>query len=109
MDKQRVNLDGFAAENPELGLIALRSPNDPEPSLVIDGGRVTELDGVTEADFDSIDTFIARHGLDLTVAEEVMGLTDVAFARLLRLVIRSSMRTSVGRSPAPTRIAGIMS
>ena len=32
MDKQRVNLDGFAAENPELGLIALHSPHDPSPA-----------------------------------------------------------------------------
>jgi len=39
MDRQRVNLDGFAVENPELGLTALRSPNDPEPSLVVTGGR----------------------------------------------------------------------
>ncbi len=34
MDAQRVNLDGFAVENAELGLTALRSPHDPEPSLV---------------------------------------------------------------------------
>jgi len=46
MDRQRVNLDGFAVENPELGLTALRSPHDPEPSLVVTGGRVTELDEV---------------------------------------------------------------
>jgi hypothetical protein len=26
MDQQRVNLDGFAIEDPELGLTALRSP-----------------------------------------------------------------------------------
>ena len=44
MDRQRVNLDGFAVENPELGLTALRSPNDPEPSLVVTDGRVAELD-----------------------------------------------------------------
>jgi len=59
MDRQRVNLDGFAIEDPELGLTALRSPYDPEPSLVVSGGRVTELDGVPEAEFDSIDTYIA--------------------------------------------------
>ena len=35
MDQQRVNLDGFAVEDPELGLVALRSPHDPEP------GRLT--------------------------------------------------------------------
>ena len=68
MDRQRVNLDGFAVENPELGLTALRSPNDPEPSLVVTDGRVTELDGVPEAEFDSIDAYIARHGVDLSAA-----------------------------------------
>jgi propanediol dehydratase large subunit len=78
MDRQRVNLDGFAVENPELGLTALRSPNDPEPSLVVADGRVTELDGVPEAEFDSIDAYIARHGVDLSVADEAMALSDVA-------------------------------
>ena len=46
MDQQRVNLDGFAVENPELGLTAMRSPRDPDPSLVVRDGRVVELDGV---------------------------------------------------------------
>src|SRR5215470_12165712 len=67
MDAQRVNLDGFAREEPGLGLIALRSPEDPEPGLVISGGRVTEMDGVPDASFDAIDAYIARHGLDLHV------------------------------------------
>ncbi len=31
MDQQRVNLDGFAVEDPGLGLVALRSPGDPAP------------------------------------------------------------------------------
>ncbi|HEX6524245.1 MAG TPA: propanediol/glycerol family dehydratase large subunit [Streptosporangiaceae bacterium] len=103
MDQQRVNLDGFAAENPDLGLVALRSPYDPEPSLVIADGRVTELDGVAEADFDSIDTFIARHGIDLPAAAEAMALSDVAFARLLvdPAVPRDEViRLSAGATPA---------
>ena len=29
----------------ELGLIAMNGPNDPEPSLVAEDGRVVELDG----------------------------------------------------------------
>ncbi len=29
MDSQRVNLDGFAVENADLGLVALRSPHLP--------------------------------------------------------------------------------
>ncbi len=83
MNAQRVNLDGFAIEDPGLGLVALASPGDPTPSLVITDGRVTELDGVGEADFDAIDAYIARHGLDLAVAPEAMALSDLAFARLL--------------------------
>jgi propanediol dehydratase large subunit len=83
MDAQRVNLDGFAAPDPSLGLVAMDAPADPVPSLVVAGGVVVEMDGVAEADFDSLDAFIARHGLDLDVAAETMALTDPEFARLL--------------------------
>ena len=103
MDRQRVNLDGFAVEDAELGLTALRSPHDPEPGLVITGGRVAELDGVPEPGFDSIDTYIARHGLDLSVAPEVMALSDVAFARLLvdpAVPRHEIVRLSAGATPA---------
>ena len=84
MDAQRVNLDGFAVEDAALGLIAFDSPDDPEPSLVVAAdGRVVELDGRAEADFDVIDAYLAAHGLDLDVAAEVMALDDVALARLV--------------------------
>jgi propanediol dehydratase large subunit len=103
MDAQRVNLDGFAVENAELGLVAMRSPYDPEPGLVIRDGRVTEMDAVPEERFDSLDAYIAWHGIDLTVAEEVMGLPDVEFARRLVSpdVPRSEIiRLSAGATPA---------
>jgi propanediol dehydratase large subunit len=103
MDAQRVNLDGFAEPNAALGLVAMASPADPAPSLVIDDGRVTEFDGVAEADFDSIDTFIARHGLDLAVAAEAMAVPDVAFARLMvdPAVPRAEViRLAAGATPA---------
>ena len=103
MDRQRVNLDGFAVEDPELGLTALRSPHDPSPSLIIQDGRVVELDGVPEAEFDSIDTYIARHGLDLAVAGEAMALPDVDFARLLvdpAVPRHEIIRLSAGATPA---------
>ena len=80
MDAQRVNLDGFAVEDADLGLVAMRSPYDPEPGLVIRDGRVTEMDGVPEDRFDSLDSYIARHGLDLAVAQEAMSLPDVALS-----------------------------
>jgi hypothetical protein len=112
MDRQRVNLDGFAVENPELGLTALRSPHDPEPSLVVTDGRVTELDGVPEAEFDSIDAYIARHGVDLSVADEAMALSDVAFARLLvdpAVPRHEIIRLSAGATPAKlTRVLALL-
>lgn len=83
MDAQRVNLDGFAVPDAELGLVAFDAPADPEPSLVVRDGRVVELDSRREADFDLIDMFIARHGLDLEVAEEAMALPDLEWARML--------------------------
>jgi propanediol dehydratase large subunit len=82
MDEQRVNLDGFAREDPALGLVAMRSPADPAPSLRVAGGEVVELDGKARDEFDTIDRFIAGHGLDLSVAAEAMALADVAAARL---------------------------
>src|SRR5690349_17967453 len=103
MDAQRVNLDGFAVEDAELVLVAMRSPNDPPPGLVIRDGRVTEMDGVPEDRFDSLDAYIARHGLDLDVAAEAMALPDVAFARLLvdpAVPRREIIRLSAGATPA---------
>lgn len=83
MDAQRVNLDGFAVEDPALGLVAFGSPDDPAPSLVVEDGRVVELDGVAEADFDVLDAFVARHGIDLDVAAEAMAAPDLDLARML--------------------------
>jgi propanediol dehydratase large subunit len=103
MDAQRVNLDGFAVEDADLGLVAMRSPYDPEPGLVIRDGRVTELDGVPADRFDSIDAYIAGHGLDLDVAQEAMSLPDVEFARrLVRPDVPRSeiVRLSAGATPA---------
>ncbi|MEV0673080.1 propanediol/glycerol family dehydratase large subunit [Mycobacterium sp. NPDC050441] len=81
LDAKPVNLDGFSVTNPDLGLVAMRSPHDPEPSLVISDGCVTEMDGKAAADFDVIDEFIAHYGLDLDVAAEAMACSDVELAR----------------------------
>src|SRR3954468_23604114 len=82
MDEQRVNLDGFAHEDPDLGLVAFSAPADPTPSLVVRDGRVAEMDGRRAEEFDALDSLIAAHGIDLTVAEEAMTLDDVRFAQL---------------------------
>src|SRR3954453_16744591 len=83
MDTALVNLDGFAVEDAALGLVAANSPNDPEPSLVVEGGRVVELDGRRAEDFDVIDRFVARYGLDLDGAAEAAALDDDEIAHRL--------------------------
>lgn len=103
MDAQRVNLDGFAKPDPALGLVAFSSPADPAPSLVIRDGVVVAMDGASASSFDSIDTFIAGHGLDLSVAPSVMGLSDTELAQMLvdPAVPRSSIvRLCAGATPA---------
>ena len=70
-------------EDPALGLVAFSSPFDPEPSIRLEDGRVVELDGKPEADFDLLDEFIARHGIDVSVAEEAMAIKTLAFARMI--------------------------
>jgi propanediol dehydratase large subunit len=83
LDARPVNLDGFSTADPELGLVAMRSPFDPAPSLVLSAdGEVVELDGKKVAEFDVIDEFIARYGIDLDVADEAMALDDAELARM---------------------------
>ena len=53
---------------PELGLVALNGPNDPEPELVVENGVVVRMDGRAAAEFDVIDRFLVAHGLDLEIA-----------------------------------------
>ena len=84
LDRQPVNLDGFAEEDHEAGLVAFASVNDPAPSVRVDGsGRVVELDGTPAAEYDLIDEFIAARGIDAEVAREANGLDEVSFARMI--------------------------
>ena len=83
LDARPVNQDGFVSEWPEVGLIAMDSPNDPKPSIRIQGGKVVELDGKACADFDMLDTFIATYGINLERAEEAMAIDSLQFARML--------------------------
>ena len=110
MNEQRVNLDGFATPAPELGLVAFNGLNDPVPSLAIAAGRIVEMDGRDESNFDSIDEFIARHGIDLSVAQEAMAIDSTEFAR--RLVDPNHSRKSIVRLASgmtPAKLAEILS
>ncbi|HAC0495105.1 TPA_asm: propanediol/glycerol family dehydratase large subunit [Listeria monocytogenes] len=80
--KRPVNQDGFVKEWIEEGLIAMESPNDPKPSIKIENGKVVEMDSKKLADFDLIDHFIAKYGVDLSRAEEVMQMDSVKLANM---------------------------
>jgi propanediol dehydratase large subunit len=78
-----VNQDGFVVEWPEVGLIAMGSPNDPLPSIKIEDGKIVEMDGVPRSRFDFIEQFIADYAIDVSVAAKAMAMTDLEIARML--------------------------
>lgn len=83
LDKLEVNKESFLREEPSIGLITMNSPNDPKPSIKVENGRIVEMDGVKEADFDVIDKFIAKYSIDISIAEEAMKIDSLEFARRL--------------------------
>jgi propanediol dehydratase large subunit len=110
MNQQRVNLDGFATPDPELGLVAFQSPHDPLPSITICEGVVVEMDGRHKDEFDTIDEFIALHGIDIELAEEAMGIDSLEFARRLVNPLESrSKLVTLAAGMTPAKFADILS
>jgi propanediol dehydratase large subunit len=98
-----VNRETFVEPWPEAGLIVADSPADPQPSLRLEAGQVTELDGRPRAEFDILDTFIADHGLDLAVAESAMAAPSLDLARMLvdiHVPRAEILRLAAGCTPA---------
>ena len=95
---------------PELGLVAADGPNDPEPELVVEAGRVVRLDGRAEAEFDVIDRFLVAHGLDLEVAAEAMALHDAELARrLVDVDVPRGELVRLARGLTPAKLARVVS
>lgn len=113
LNAKPVNLDGFSVANPDLGLVAMHSPFDPSPSLTIRDGEVVELDGKRADEFDVIDEFIARYGIDLAAADEAMALDDTALARMavdVNVPRAEVVRLIGGTTPAKlARVIAVMS
>ncbi len=82
-DERPLRLDKFAVEDASHGFSAFFSPNDAKPGVVIEAGRVVSMDGVAAANFDMIDTFIARYHLDPAVAPQAMAMPSLELARML--------------------------
>ncbi|SDG76290.1 Dehydratase large subunit [Aneurinibacillus thermoaerophilus] len=49
LERQPINQDGFVTEWPEMGFVAMSSPNDPNPSVKVENGKIVELDGKSRA------------------------------------------------------------
>ena len=103
LDERDINRETFVEPWPEAGLVVADSPFDPAPSLVIENGRVAELDGRARADFDVLDQFIADHALDLAMAAEAMATPSIEIARMLadiNVPRQQVLRLALGCTPA---------
>lgn len=78
-----VNQDGYVVEWPEVGLMAMGSPNDPVPSIKVENGKIVEMDGVSRDRFDFIEQFIADYAIDVSVTEKAMAMDAAAIAKML--------------------------
>ena len=81
LDQRPVNKDGFIDEWPEMGFVSMYSPYDPKPSVKIEDGIITELDGKKREDFDFLDQFIADYAIRADRAEASMAIPSLEIAR----------------------------
>ncbi len=83
LDARPVNLDGYINEWPEMGFVAMSSPYDPKPSVRVENGKITELDGKRREDFDFIDQFIADYAINIEKTESSMAVSSLDIARMI--------------------------
>ncbi|MBP2649297.1 MAG: Glycerol dehydratase [Firmicutes bacterium] len=109
LEARPVNQDGFVEEWPEVGLIAMGSPNDPVPSIKIENGKVIEMDGVSRAKFDFIEQFIADYAIDIKAAEKAMAMSDLDIAKMLVDVnVAREEVTKVALGLTPAKIVAVL-
>ena len=77
----QLNKDGFIDEWPEMGFVSMHSPYDPKPSVKIEDGIITELDGKKRDEFDFLDQFIADYAIRADRAEASMAIPSLEIAR----------------------------
>lgn len=108
-DARPLRQDLFAAENPEAGFSVFHSPYDPAPSLTIEGGRVSVMDGKAAGDFDIIDAFIAAHHIDPEMAPVAMAMDPGAIARkLVDINVPRQELEALARGLTPARLAEVV-
>jgi len=108
-EQRELRRELLIAPFPELGLIAMNGPNDPEPELEVRDGRVVALDGRSEDEFDALDHFIARHGIDVDIAAEAMALDETELARrLVDIDLSREELVRLARGLTPARLARVV-
>ena len=94
----------------ELGLVAMNGPNDPEPSLVIEDGRVVELDGRRARGLGRARPLRRRAtGSTSTSPREAAALDDAEIARMLVDVdVPRAELVRLSRGLTPARLARVI-
>jgi propanediol dehydratase large subunit len=108
--KQRGLRDEMVIEpQPELGLVTMDGPNDPDPSLTITNGTVAEMDGRSAHAFDLVDRFIGLRGIDLAIAEDAMALDEVEIAmRLVDVSVPRDDLVALSGGLTPAKLARVV-
>lgn len=108
-DRRALRLDQFADEDPASGFAAFHGARDPVPGLDVVDGQVTVMDGVSAADFDMIDAFIAQYHLDPEIAVEAMAMGSEAIARMLvDIDVPRVDLTRLARGLTPAKLAEVV-
>ena len=96
-ERRELRREVLITPHPELGLVAMNGPNDPEPGSRRSrtGESCGSTDGASE-EFDAIDHFIARHG----ARSRSRGRGDGARRRRARPPARRRRRAARGARPA---------
>ena len=109
-DSRPMSHDQFAVEDPEAGFSTFHSPWDPSPSARVENGRVVEIDGKSEAEFDILDAFIASHHLDPDVLDEAMAMDPAEVARMLvDINIPRQTLERLARGMTPAKLVSVVS
>lgn len=109
LNNRPVHKDGFIAEWMDVGLYAMGSPKDPVPSIKIENGKITEMDGKKRDDFDMIEQFIANYAIDIEIAPQAMAKSDLELAKMLvdPNVSRNEV-TKIFQGLTPAKINNVM-
>jgi propanediol dehydratase large subunit len=109
LDDRAVTEDGFVNEWPDVGFVAMESPNDPDPSIRVEDGRIVEMDGKDREEFDFIDRFIADYAIDVERAEEAMATDSLEFARdLVDINVPRTEIVELSTAMTPAKLAEVV-